>query len=41
MTPGDEMKLDVDVTYLTVNLFSPERHFISDVPCLLKTARNC
>ena len=44
MTTEDEMNPDVDVTYRTVNLFSPEKRFIysiSDVPHLLKTARNC
>ena len=42
MTPKDEMNLDV--TYQTVNLFSPEKrfiYFISDAPHLLKTDRNC
>ena len=37
------MNPDVDVTYWTVNLFSPEKlliYFISDVYHLLKTARN-
>ena len=44
MTTEDEMNPDVDVTYRTVNLFSPEKRFIysiSDVPHLLKTVRNC
>ena len=41
MTLKDELNLDVGVTYLIANLFSPERRFISDVPYLLKTARNC
>ena len=42
MTLKDEM--NPDVTYQTVNLFSPEKrfiYFISDAPHLLKTARNC
>ena len=44
MTSKDKINPDVDVTYQTVDLFSPEKrfmYFISDVPHLLKTARNC
>ena len=44
MTPENEMNPDVDLTYRTVNLFSPEKcfiYFISDVTHLLKTVRNC
>ena len=40
----DHMNRDVDVTYKTTNLFSNEKqfiYFISDVPHLIKTARNC
>ena len=48
MTNEDDMNPDVDVTYKTINLFSEEKRFIlfqmcrfiSDVPHLLKTARN-
>ena len=38
------MNPDTDVTYRTVNLFSSDKRFIyliSDVPHLMKTARNC
>ena len=41
MAKEDDMNLDIDVTYQTVNLFSPEKHFIyfmCDVPHLMKTA---
>ena len=44
MTNEDDMNPDVDVTYKTINLFSKEKrfiYFISDVPHLIKTARNC
>ena len=44
MTKEDDMNPDTDVTYRTVNLFSSEKrfiYFISDVPHLMKTARNC
>ena len=44
LTKEDDMNHDIDVTYQTVNLFSSEKrfiYFISDVPQLMKTARNC
>ena len=44
MTKEDDMNPDTDVTYWTVNLFSSDKrfiYFISDVPHLTKTARNC
>ena len=44
MTNEDDMNPDVDVTYKTINLFSKEKRFISfisDVPHLIRTARNC
>ena len=44
MTKEDDMNPDTDVTYWTVNLFSSDKRFIysiSDVPHLMKTARNC
>ena len=44
MTKEDDMNPDTDVTYRTVNLFSSNKrfiYFISDVPHLMKTARNC
>ena len=44
MTKEDDMNPDTDVTYRTVNLFSSDKrfiYFISDVPHLMKTARNC
>ena len=44
VTNEDDMNPDVDVTYKTINLFSKEKrfiYFISDVPHLIKTARNC
>ena len=44
MTKEDGMNPDTDVTYPTVNLFTSEKwfiYFISDVPHLMKTARNC
>ena len=44
MTKEDDINPDTDVTYQTVNLFSSEKrfiYFISDVPHLMKTARNC
>ena len=44
MTKEDDMNPDTDVTYRTANLFSSEKrfiYFISDVPHLMKTARNC
>ena len=44
MTNEDDMNPDVEVTYKTINLFSKEKgfiYFISDVPHLIKTARNC
>ena len=44
MTKEDDMNPDTDVTYRAVNLFSSEKRFIyfmSDVPHLMKTARNC
>ena len=44
LTKEDDMNPDIDVTYRTVNLFSSEKrflYFISDVPHLMKTARNC
>ena len=44
MTNEDDMNPDVYVTYKTLNLFSNEKRFIrfiSDVPHLIKTARNC
>ena len=44
MTNEDDMNPDADVTYKTINLLSKERqfiYFISDVPHLIKTARNC
>ena len=44
MTKEDDMNSDTDVTYRTVNLFSSDNRFIyviSDVPHLMKTARNC
>ena len=43
MTNEDDMNPDVDVTYRAINLFSKEKrfiYFISDVPHLIKTARN-
>ena len=44
MTKEDDMNRDTDVTYRTVNLFSSDKrfiYFISHVPHLMKTARNC
>ena len=45
LTQDDDMKPETDVTYRTRNLFSGTEnrflYFISDVPHLLKTARNC
>ena len=44
MTKEDDMSPETDVTYRTVNLFSSDKHyiyFISDLPHLMKTARNC
>ena len=44
MTNEDDTNSDADVTYKTINLFSKEKRFIyfnSDVPHLIKTARNC
>ena len=43
MTDEEHMNPDVDVIYRTINLFSRDRYiyFVSDVPHLLKTARNC
>ena len=44
MTKEDDMNPDTDVIYRTVNLFSSDKrfiYFISDVPHLMKTARNC
>ena len=44
MTNEDDMNPDVDVTYKIINLFSKEKqfiYFISDVPHLIKTARDC
>ena len=44
MTKEDGVKPDTDVTYRTVNLFNSEKcliYFISDVPHVMKTARNC
>ena len=43
MTNEDDVNPDVDITYKTINLFSKEKrfiYFISDVPHLVKTARN-
>ena len=44
MTNEDDMNHDVDVTYKSISLFSKEKqsiYFISDVPHLIKIARNC
>ena len=45
LTQDDDMNPETDVTYRTRNLFSGTAnrflYFISDVPHLLKTARNC
>ena len=44
MTYEDDMNPDVDVTYKTINLLSKEKrfiYFISYVPHLIKTTRNC
>ena len=44
VTNEDNMNPDVDITYKTINLFSKEKrfiYFISDVPHLFKTTRNC
>ena len=44
LTKEDDMNPDIDVTHRTVNLFSSEKrflYFISDVPHLMITARNC
>ena len=45
LTQDDDMNPGTDVTYCTRNLFSGTEnrflYFISDVPHLLKTARNC
>ena len=45
LTQDDDMNPETDVTYCTRNLFSGTEnrffHFISDVPHLLKTVRNC
>ena len=43
MTSEEDQNPDVDVTYRTRNLFSPDRfiYFISDSPHIQKTARNC
>ena len=45
LTKDDDMNPHVDVTYRTRNLFSGSEnrfiYFISDVPHLIKTARNC
>ena len=45
LTQDDDMNPETDVTYRTRNLFSGTEnrflYFISDVPHLLKTARNC
>ena len=45
LTQDDDMKPETGVTYDTRNLFSGTEnrflYFISDVPHLLKTARNC
>ena len=46
MTLYDDFNPDVDVTYRTLNHFSNDQekryiYFISDVPHLIKTARNC
>ena len=44
MTMEEDINPDVDITYRTDNLFSDDKRFIyffSDVPHLIKTARNC
>ena len=45
LTQDDDMNPETDATYRTRNLFSGSKnrflYFISDVPQLLKTARNC
>ena len=45
LTQDDDMNPETDVTYRTRNLFSGTEnrflYFISDVPHLLKTSRNC
>ena len=44
MTNDDGMTPDFDVTYKTINILSEEKrfiNFISDMPHLIKTARNC
>ena len=44
MANEDDINTDVDITYNTINLFSKEKrliYFISHVPHLIKTARNC
>ena len=44
MTRENDVNPNVDVTYRTINMFSPDKrflYFIADVPHLLKTARNC
>ena len=43
MTDSD-VDTDANVTYRTINLYSLEKdfiHFISDVPHVIKTTRNC
>ena len=44
MTRAEDINLDVDVTYRTLNIMADEEryiYFISDPPHLIKTARNC
>ena len=44
MTKEDDMDPDTDVTYRTFSLFSSDKrfmYFLSEVPHLMKTARNC
>ena len=44
MAKEDDMNSDTDAIYRAVNLFSSEKRFIcfiSDVPQLMKTVRNC
>ena len=44
MTNEHDINPYVDVTYETINLFSKKKrfiYFISDVPHLIKTTRNC
>ena len=44
ITHGNELNADTDVLYRTINFFSEDKryiYFISNLPHLLKTTRNC